>query len=71
MEKYRVFLGSDIAKTYSDAKKFTLERVNSFQMILISIISKNKISVIFEGIVFVSIGLLDDYHREHYPLNVC
>lgn len=30
MEKYKVFLGSDIAKTYSDAKKFTLERVNSF-----------------------------------------
>ena len=64
MEKYKVFLGSDIAKTYSDAKKFTLERVNSF--------SDNSYLVLFQriqlidefrGDVFFSIGLLDDYHR--------
>lgn len=30
MEKYQVFLGSDIAKTYSDAKKFTLDRVEEY-----------------------------------------
>ena len=42
MEKYKVFLGSDIAKTYSDAKKFTLERVNSF--------SDNSYLVLFQRI---------------------
>ena len=45
MEKYEVFLGSEIAKTYSDAKKFTLERVNSF--------SDNSYLVLFQRIKLI------------------
>ena len=30
MEKYNIFLGSDIANTYDDAKKFTLDRVEEY-----------------------------------------
>ena len=29
MEKYKVFLGSEIAKTYDEAKNFTLARVET------------------------------------------
>ena len=30
MEKYKVFLGSEIAKTYDEAKNFTLARVDEY-----------------------------------------
>ena len=30
MEKYKVFLGSEIAKTYDEAKNFTLARVEEY-----------------------------------------
>ena len=64
MEKYKVFLGSDIAKTYSDAKKFTLERVNSFSDdSYLELFQRIKLIDDFRGNVFFSIGLLDDYHR--------
>jgi hypothetical protein len=64
MEKYKVFLGSDIAKTYSDAKKFTLERVNSFSdNSYLVLFQRIKLIDEFRGDVFFSIGLLDDYHR--------
>ena len=64
MEKYKVFLGSDIAKTYSDAKKFTLERVNSFSDdSYLELFQRIKLIDEFRGDVFFSIGLLDDYHR--------
>ena len=36
MEKYKVFLGSDIAKTYSDAKNLPGNGLIRFQIILIS-----------------------------------
>ena len=64
MEKYKVFLGSDIAKTYSDAKKFTWERVNSFSdNSYLVLFQRIKLIDEFRGDVFFSIGLLDDYHR--------
>ena len=64
MEKYKVFLGSDIAKTYSDAKKFTLERVNSFSdNSYLVLFQRIKLIDEFRGDVFFSIGLLDNYHR--------
>ena len=64
MEKYQVFLGSDIAKTYSDAKKFTWERVNSFSdNSYLVLFQRIKLIDEFRGDVFFSIGLLDDYHR--------
>ena len=64
MEKYKVFLGSDIAKTYSDAKKFTWERVNSFSDdSYLELFQRIKLIDDFRGNVFFSIGLLDDYHR--------
>ena len=64
MEKYQVFLGSDIAKTYSDAKKFTWERVNSFsENSYLVLFQRIKLIDEFRGDVFFSIGLLDDYHR--------
>ena len=64
MEKYKVFLGSDIAKTYSDAKKVTLERVNSFSdNSYLVLFQRIKLIDEFRGDVFFSIGLLDDYHR--------
>ena len=64
MEKYKVFLGGDIAKTYSDAKKFTLERVNSFSdNSYLVLFQRIKLIDEFRGDVFFSIGLLDDYHR--------
>ena len=64
MEKYKVFLGSDIAKTYSDAKKFTWERVNSFSDdFYLELFQRIKLIDDFRGGVFFSIGLLDDYHR--------
>lgn len=64
MEKYKVFLGSDIAKTYSDAKKFTWERVNSFSdNSYFVLFQRIKLIDEFRGDVFFSIGLLDDYHR--------
>ena len=64
MEKYKVFLGSDIAKTYSDAKKFTWERVNSFsENSYLVLFQRIKLIDEFRGDVFFSIGLLDDYHR--------
>ena len=64
MEKYKVFLGSDIAKTYSDAKKFTWERVNSFSDNSYPVLFQRiKLIDEFRGDVFFSIGLLDDYHR--------
>ena len=64
MEKYKVFLGSDIAKTYSDAKKFTLERVNSFSdNSYLVLFQRIKLIDEFRGDVFFSIDLLDDYHR--------
>ena len=59
MEKYKVFLGSDIAKTYSDAKKFTLERVNSFSdNSYLVLFQRIKLIDEFRGDVFFSIGLL-------------
>ena len=30
MERYKVFLGSEIAKTYDEAKNFTLARVDEY-----------------------------------------
>ena len=64
MKKYKVFLGSDIAKTYSDAKKFTWERVNSFSdNSYFVLFQRIKLIDEFRGDVFFSIGLLDDYHR--------
>lgn len=64
MEKYKVFLGSDIAKTYNDAKKFTWERVNSFSdNSYFVLFQRIKLIDEFRGDVFFSIGLLDDYHR--------
>lgn len=64
MEKYKVFLGSDIAKTYSDAKKFTWERVNSFSdNSYLVLFQRIKLIDEFRGDVFFSIDLLDDYHR--------
>ena len=64
MERYKVFLGSDIAKTYSDAKKFTWERVNSFSdNSYLVLFQRIKLIDEFRGDVFFSIGLLDDYHR--------
>ena len=64
MEKYQVFLGSDIAKTYSDAKNFTWERVNSFsENSYLVLFQRIKLIDEFRGDVFFSIGLLDDYHR--------
>ena len=64
MEKYKVFLGGDIAKTYSDAKKFTLERVNSFSdNSYLVLFQRIKLIDEFRGDVFFSIGLLDDHHR--------
>ena len=59
-----MFLGSDIAKTYSDAKKFTWERVNSFsENSYLVLFQRIKLIDEFRGDVFFSIGLLDDYHR--------
>ena len=64
MEKYQVFLGSDIEKTYSDAKNFTWERVNSFsENSYLVLFQRIKLIDEFRGDVFFSIGLLDDYHR--------
>ena len=63
MEKYKVFLGSDIAKTYSDAKKFTLDRVEEYVEF-----DNKKLKLVlshieeFNGNVFSLIFGLKDYH---------
>ena len=63
MEKYKVFLGSDIAKTYSDAKKFTLDRVEEYVEF-----ENKKLKLVlshikeFNGNVFSLIFWLRDYH---------
>jgi len=63
MEKYKVFLGSDIAKTYSDAKKFTLDRVEEYVEF-----DNKKLKLVlshieeFNGNVFSLIFWLKDYH---------
>ena len=64
MEKYNIFLGSDIANTYDDAKKFTLDRVEEY----VEFDSKKLKLVLsyieeFNGNVFSLIFWLDDYHR--------
>jgi len=64
MEKYKVFLGSDIAKTYSDAKKFTLDRVEEYVEF-----DNKKLKLVlshieeFNGNVFSLIDYLNDFHR--------
>ena len=63
MEKYQVFLGSDIAKTYSDAKKFTLDRVDEYVEF-----DNKKLKIVlshieeFNGNVFSLIFWMKDYH---------
>ena len=63
MEKYKVFLGSDIAKTYSDAKKFTLDRVEEYVEF-----DNKKLKLVlshieeFNGNVFSLIFWMKDYH---------
>ena len=63
MEKYQVFLGSDIAKTYSDAKKFTLDRVEEYVEF-----DNKKLKIVlshieeFNGNVFSLIFWMKDYH---------
>ena len=63
MEKYNIFLGSDIANTYDDAKKFTLDRVEEYVEF-----ENKKLKLVlshieeFNGNVFPSIFWLRDYH---------
>ena len=63
MEKYNIFLGSDIANTYDDAKKFTLDRVEEYVEF-----DNKKLKLVlshieeFNGNVFSLIFWLRDYH---------
>ena len=64
MEKYNIFLGSEIANTYDDAKKFTLDRVEEYVEF-----DNKKLKLVlsyieeFNGNVFSLIFWLRDYHR--------
>ena len=64
MEKYNIFLGSDIANTYDDAKKFTLDRVEEYVEF-----DNKKLKLVlshieeFNGNVFSLIDYLNDFHR--------
>ena len=63
MEKYNIFLGSDIANNYDDAKKFTLDRVEEYVEF-----DNKKLKLVlshieeFDGNVFSLIFWLRDYH---------
>ncbi|OOF66090.1 Imm49 family immunity protein [Rodentibacter caecimuris] len=63
MEKYKIFLGSDIAKTYEEAKNFTFERVEEYTEC-----DNEKLNIklnaigTYSGSVFSLIGSLADYH---------
>ena len=63
MEKYNIFLGSDIANNYDDAKKFTLDRVEEYVEF-----DNKKLKLVlshieeFNGNVFSLIFWLRDYH---------
>lgn len=63
MEKYNIFLGSDIANTYDDAKKFTLDRIEEYVEF-----DNKKLKLVlshieeFNGNVFSLIFWLRDYH---------
>ena len=64
MEKYKVFLGSEIAKTYDEAKNFTLARVDEYT----EFNHKELFSTLapidnFTGNVFSLIHYLNDFHR--------
>ena len=64
MEKYKVFLGSEIAKTYDEAKNFTLARVEEY----VKFNRKELFSTLapidnFTGNVFSLIHYLNDFHR--------
>ena len=64
MEKYKVFLGSEIAKTYDEAKNFTLARVEEY----VKFNHKELFSTLapidnFTGNVFSLIDYLNDFHR--------
>ncbi len=71
MEKYNIFLGSDIANNYDDAKKFTLDRVEEYVEF-----DNKKLKLVlshieeFNGNVFSLIFWLRDYHvalaSKHY-----
>lgn len=63
MEKYKMFLGSDIAKTYEDAKNFTFERVEEYTEF-----NNKELNIelncidTYSGSVFSLIGSLADYY---------
>jgi len=64
MKKYKVFLGSEIAKTYDEAKNFTLARVDEYT----EFNHKELFSTLapidnFTGNVFSLIHYLNDFHR--------
>ncbi|MBF0786246.1 hypothetical protein E4T80_12305 [Muribacter muris] len=62
-EKYKIFLGSDIAKTYEEAKKFTFDRVVWFSdNSNFELFKRIKLIDDFGGNVFFSISTLADYH---------
>ena len=64
MERYKVFLGSEIAKTYDEAKNFTLARVEEY----VNFNHKELFATLipienFTGNVFPLVHYLNDFHR--------
>lgn len=64
MGKYNVFLGSDIANTYDEAKKFTLDRVEEYVEFNHKELFATLIPIEnFTGNVFSLVHYLNDFHR--------